>query len=370
MNAGSIVNKATVGTSTPNVCPAGSTDAKCNPTVTTPVTQAPNLTSEKTQTSNADEDGSGSITVNDTLTYRIRVTNTGNVTLADVVVTDDKITPNTITCATLAPGATCDLVGTYKVQQTDVNAGSIVNKATVGTSTPNVCPAGSTDAKCNPTVTTPVTQTPNLMSEKTQTSNADEDGSGSITVNDTLSYRIRVTNTGNVTLTDVVVTDDKITPNTITCATLAPGATCDLVGTFKVQQSDVNAGSIVNKATVSTSTPNVCPAGSADAKCNPTVTTPVTQSPNLSSTKALSGNADEDGNGAVSVGDTLTYTITATNTGNVTLADVVVSDAKIAPSSITCASVAPGASCILSGTYKVTQADADAGKVVNAAVVT
>ncbi|WP_206412035.1 hypothetical protein, partial [Lysobacter enzymogenes] len=65
--AGSIVNKATVSTSTPNVCPAGSTDAKCNPTVTTPVTQAPNLTSEKAQTSNADEDGSGSITVNDTL---------------------------------------------------------------------------------------------------------------------------------------------------------------------------------------------------------------------------------------------------------------------------------------------------------------
>ncbi|WP_206410111.1 DUF7507 domain-containing protein, partial [Lysobacter enzymogenes] len=70
------------------------------------------------------------------------MTNTGNVTLSDVVVTDDKITPNTITCATLAPGATCDLVGTYKVQQTDVNAGSIVNKATVSTSTPNVCPAG------------------------------------------------------------------------------------------------------------------------------------------------------------------------------------------------------------------------------------
>ncbi|WP_354521662.1 DUF7507 domain-containing protein [Lysobacter enzymogenes] len=369
VNAGSIVNKAVVSTSTPNVCPAGSTDAKCNPTVTTPVTQTPNLTSEKTQTSNADEDGSGSITVNDTLSYRVRVTNTGNVTLTDVVVTDDKITPNTITCATLAPGATCDLVGTYKVQQADVNAGSIVNKATVSTSTPNVCPAGSTDAKCNPTVTTPVTQTPNLTSEKTQTSNADEDGSGSITVNDTLSYRIRVTNTGNVTLADVVVTDDKITPNTITCATLAPGATCDLVGTYKVQQADVNAGSIVNKATVSTSTPNVCPAGSTDAKCNPTVTTPVTQTPNLTSEKTQTSNADEDGSGSITVNDTLSYRVRVTNTGNVTLADVVVTDDKITPNTITCATLAPGATCDLVGTYKVQQADVNAGSIVNKATV-
>jgi len=369
VNTGSIVNKATVNTSTPNVCPAGSTDAKCSPTVTVPVTQAADLTSEKTQTTNADEDGSGSITVGDTLSYRVRVTNTGNVTLTDVVVTDDKITPNTITCATVAPGAFCDLVGTYKVQQSDVNAGSIVNKATVATSTPNVCPTGSTDAKCSPTVTVPVTQTADLTSEKTQTSNADEDGSGSITVGDTLSYRVRVTNTGNVTLTDVVVTDDKITPNTITCATVAPGAFCDLVGTYKVQQSDVNAGSIVNKATVATSTPNVCPTGSTDAKCNPTVTVPVTQKADLTSTKALTANADEDGSGSVTAGDTLTYTITVANTGNIALTNLTVSDDKITPNSIVCATVEPGQTCVLTGTYKVTQADANAGLVRNTAVV-
>ncbi|WP_175485915.1 DUF11 domain-containing protein [Lysobacter sp. yr284] len=369
VNAGSIVNKATVATSTPNVCPAGSTDAKCNPTVTVPVTQTADLSSEKTQTSNADEDGSGSITVGDTLSYRIRVTNTGNVTLTDVVVTDDKIAPNTITCATVAPGAFCDLVGTYKVQQSDVNTGSIVNKATVSTSTPNVCPTGSTDAKCNPTVTVPVTQTADLSSEKTQTTNADEDGSGSITVGDTLSYRVRVTNTGNVTLTDVVVTDDKITPNTITCATVAPGAFCDLVGTYKVQQSDVNAGSIVNKATVATSTPNICPTGSTDAKCNPTVTVPVTQKADLTSTKALTGNADEDGSGSVTAGDTLTYTITVANTGNIALTNLTVTDDKITPNSTVCATVEPGQTCVLTGTYKVTQADANTGLVRNTAVV-
>ena len=53
--------------------------------------------------------------------------------------------------------------------------------------------------------------------------------------------------------------------------------------------------------------------------------------------KALTGNADEDSSGTVSVGDTLTYTVTLTNTsasGNLT--NVTVSDNKITPANITC----------------------------------
>ena len=46
--------------------------------------------------------------------------------------------------------------------------------------------------------------------------------------------------------------------------------------------------------------------------------------PGLAVEKVLTSNADEDGSGDVSVGDTLTYTITATNTGTSNLTDVVV----------------------------------------------
>ena len=42
--------------------------------------------------------------------------------------------------------------------------------------------------------------------------------------------------------------------------------------------------------------------------------------------KVLIGNADEDGSHEVIKGDTLTYTITATNSGGTTLTGVVVSD--------------------------------------------
>ena len=79
-------------------------------------------------------------------------------------------------------------------------------------------------------------------------------------------------------------------------------------------------------------------------------------------TKAMTNNADGDNSGTVSLGDVLTYTVTVTNTsatGNLT--NVVVSDSKITPGTTTCASVAPGATCVLVGTYTVTRGGRDRG---------
>jgi large repetitive protein len=92
-------------------------------------------------------------------------------------------------------------------------------------------------------------------------------------------------------------------------------------------------------------------------------------SPRQTLTKQVSSNADEDRNGKVSLNDTLTYRVTLSNTGFVPLSNVVVSDARIAPGSTSCASVLPGQSCVLQGTYTVTAADARARRVVNVATV-
>jgi hypothetical protein len=59
--------------------------------------------------------------------------------------------------------------------------------------------------------------------------------------------------------------------------------------------------------------------------------------PSLGIDKPAPSNADEDGSLDVSVGDTLTYTITATNIGTANLTNVTVSDPKITPSSNSCA---------------------------------
>ena len=81
--------------------------------------------------------------------------------------------------------------------------------------------------------------------------NADEDGSGDVSVGDTLTYTITATNTGAANLTDVVVSDPLITPTggTTPCGLLAPGETCTLVSTYVVTAADVTAGQIDNTGT-------------------------------------------------------------------------------------------------------------------------
>ncbi|HEV7272500.1 DUF7507 domain-containing protein [Pseudoxanthomonas sp.] len=184
------------------------------------------------------------------------------------------------------------------------------------------------------------------------------------TAGSTIAYSFLVTNTGNVTLTGIAITDPLLaTAPVCPVTTLAPGASTTCTGSYAITQADIDAG-VVNNSATATGTP---PTGPSVTSPPDTTSTPITQSSSQTLVKALTG--DSTG-GAVAVGDELTYTVTMTNTGNTTLTNVVVSDALITPNSTTCASVAPGATCQLVGTYTVTQADADAGTVRNTAVVT
>src|SRR5690606_4906156 len=93
--------------------------------------------------------------------------------------------------------------------------------------------------------------------------------------------------------------------------------------------------------------------------------TPVVGSPALNTVKTLTGNADGDASGTVTQGDVLTYTVTVTNTGNIPLSNVVVSDPLLTPNSATCPTVAVGATCVLTGTYTVTAGDVTTGSITN-----
>ena len=79
---------------------------------------------------------------------------------------------------------------------------------------------------------------------------------------------------------------------------------------------------------------------------------------------------DADGSGTVTLGDMLTYTATARNSGNVPLTGVALRDVLVDSSGDECGTLGIGASCQLSGDHTVSQADVDAGTVANTATGT
>ena len=102
------------------------------------------------------------------------------------------------------------------ITQADINAGSVTNTATAS--------AGGTDSNQDDETVT-ANQNPALSVDKVLTDNADEDTSGTISLNDTLTYQITASNDGNVTLNNVSVSDD-LTGDSTSCLTVAPGSTC------------------------------------------------------------------------------------------------------------------------------------------------
>ena len=115
------------------------------------------------------------------------------------------------------------------------------------------------------------------------------------------------------------------------------------------------------------------PAGHPVTATGSTVTPTAPRAALLTVDKAMAAHDDADHNGSVSVGDTLRYEITATNAGNVTQTAVTVSDPRLG--AMTCtpnqpATLKPGEHLTCTGSTTVTQADVDAGEVVNTATAT
>src|SRR5690625_4227454 len=294
----------------------------------------------------------GDYGLDDEIEYRITATNTGNVTLFDVEISDPLL--GALGCdpsqpADLTPGEELVCEGSYTVTQDDVDAGEVVNSATVDAKDPE-----DNDVPEEDEVTTPVDQNPAISLNKAVTS------SGPYTVGSDIEYTFTVENTGDVTLTNIEV-DDPLLGGAISCspATLAPGATatCGPV-LYTVTQTDVNNGFVFNEATVTGEDPSGDPVEDSDE-----TNTGLDQNPAIALDKQVVSD------GPYGLGDTISYEITATNTGDVDLYSVVVEDVLLTPSTATCATVAPNDTCVLTGTYAVTQDDVDAGEVHNVATV-
>jgi uncharacterized repeat protein (TIGR01451 family) len=95
------------------------------------------------------------------------------------------------------------------------------------------------------------------------------------TVGDVITYTFTVENTGNVTLTDISITDplsglSAISPATV--ASLAPGATTSFTATYTITQADLDNGSVSNSATANAEDPNGDPVSDSDTETVTAVT--------------------------------------------------------------------------------------------------
>ena len=251
--------------------------------------------------------------VNDVIHYTLVATNDGNVTLYNVTITDPKLgtlafTPSAP--ATLAPGATLTATGSHTVTQSDLDAGFYDNTATAAGMGPQEQPVTAEASEHVPAVQNPAIQI-------IKTTNGID---GLITpVGTTVTWTYAVTNTGNVTLTNVIVTDSDLGAIG-TIPTLAVGATETLTktGTAVAGQYE-NTGLVIGtppQGSDVTDTDDSSYYGSA-----PAIT--VVKTVQNTTTGGVAGPTATG-----TVGDDFLYTLVVTNSGNVALSNVIITDSQ------------------------------------------
>ncbi len=310
----------------------------------------------------------------DTISYSYAVSNTGNVALAfPVTVSDSKVS---VSCppddggapnngdAVLDPGESITCTASYGVTQADINSGSVTNLATAS--------ADGVQSQQD-SVTVNAVQNP-LISVVKSSPTASVNGPGAV------SYSYLVTNTGNVTLTGISLSDDNDNDD-MSCpaVSLVPGANMTCSASHDVTQGEIDdngsptpgSGNLSNTVTVtSTQAQSV----------QDTLNIPISQTPELTVTKSGTWNDDGSIPNVAEVGETISYVIGVSNTGNTTLLNVAVTDPLITDppnsGSISCPggnpipSLAPAASTNCTATYTLVQADVNAGSRSNTASAT
>ena len=335
MDAGEITNQAFAQAGTLVSAPVD---------VTVDGTRTPSIDLIKRATT-SDFDAAG-----DVINYEFDVENTGNVTLNAVSVTDDLIASVVCPQTTLAPAATMVCSASYTVSQADVDAGEVVNNASVdGTPPAGLAPVSAADS-----AVVDSSAASDLRFEKRALS------SDFTQVGDILNFEFDVENTGAITLSNLVVSDPLISNVTCPRTSLAPADAMICSGSYTVTQADLDAGEVINTASVDANLPNGDPVPTLSD--NATVT--ATAEPELDIFKsALTSNFS-------AVGEVVDYEITVRNIGNVTISNIVVDDPLIPSLSCPVNSLAPSAAFVCTGSYAVTQADIDAGQVDNTATAT
>ncbi len=318
--------------------------------------------------------------VGGTMDFTYTVTNESGVPVADVSVADQFLdaasgsTPGSISCTLLSgpagacagtttdlqPGQTAVFVMSYTIRQADLDHGQIVDRATVTAEPARGAPLSNTSNL----VTVTAVQSPALSLAKSVTPTVVDDAG------DAVAYSFLLTNTGNVTLASLSVSElvfggsGGVPLATCPAGPLAPTASVTCTAGYTFTQDDMDAGSVTNTAVAAAEFDG---SGVLSASSSATVT--ATQTPSLDLVKT----ADVASLGAA--GQAVTYSFLVTNDGNVTIDGIDVQDFLFSgtgtPSAITCpgSELGPADDMTCTMDYVATQADIDSGSLDNSARV-
>ncbi|KAF5436878.1 protein of unknown function DUF11 [Candidatus Methanophagaceae archaeon] len=307
----------------------------------------PGINVNKTATTNGVCPGSDplSVSIGDTVTYCFNVTNTGDVTLTNITVMDDKYGAVSLGTAALGPGNSTGGTLTHLVTESEIP--KVINNATV---TGNYSGGTVTD---NDSCTIDIAFTPGIDINKTASITGSCQGSDplSVSIGDTVTYCFNVTNTGDVTLTNITVMDDKYGAVSLGTAALGPGNSTGGTLTHLVTESEIPK--VINNATV---TGNYSGGTVTD---NDSCTIDIAFAPeiDINKTASITGSCPGTDPLSVHIGDFVTYCFNVTNTGDATLTNIMVNDDHYGVISLVNDTLAPGQSINGTATHTVNESD-------------
>ena len=241
-------------------------------------------------------------------------------------------TPNVLTVEKVPAGETVTATATYKITEADIANGSFVN--TVKVEFEGGKPFENTD-----TVTTVDPVRSYTLTKKSSESTHEN---GMFKAGETIHYTLIVTNTGNQTLENVEITDTLNAAGTIsniqgadskqdgkvtifTISSLAPKAEVTITYDYVVQEAD--KGNTISNAAVGTPANPEDPDGEkpGDNTDNPVENPKLEVRKDIVSITAADG-TQKDKAGKADLNDIITYNVTITNTGNMKLTNVKITD--------------------------------------------
>ena len=283
-----------------------------------------------------------SANIGDTITYTYTITNTGDTTISGIAVLDSKIGPITPPATEIAPGDVLSFTATYEVTEADLPS-PLENTVTVS----------GTDSEG-----TPIEETATETVEVTYTSSyrvtkvADV---ASANIGDTITYTYTITNTGDTTIGEISVIDNVLGDITPADTEIAAGEVLTFTATHVVTEADL-PGPIVNTVTVTGTDPQGTPVEEPA-----TETVDVTYAASIEVSKSASTSS-------AAIGETVTYTYIITNTGDVAVTDLALTDDQLGTIELPQTSLLAGESITVEKAYQATKIDLP--RIVNVATAT